>query len=112
MIRFLIILFLLFMIACGEGSITPPGPPIHSYISGSVTLSWDANIPSDNILEYRLYRSTVSGVYPIGEPFIILDESTISYTVTTGVVGIEYFFVVTAFNGLESEVSNEVSKIY
>jgi hypothetical protein len=112
MIRLFLILFTMFVLACGEGSMTSPQEPIHTYTAGSATLSWDANAASDNITEYRLYRSTVPGEHILGEPFIVVDGTTTTYTDTTGLVGVEYFFVLTAFNGLESEFSNEVSKLY
>lgn len=110
--QWLLWLIVLVVVACGEAVMSPPADPVHTYTINVASLSWDANAPLDNVLEYRIYRSTVPGDYPIGTPYAVVDGATTTFRDTTGTADVEYFFVITAFNGLESDVSNEVSKRY
>jgi hypothetical protein len=68
------------------------------------TLAWDPNGEPD-LLGYRLYYGTQSGVYD----HIIDVGNVVTYTVTGLELGRTYFFAVTAYNGDESGYSNEVS---
>src|SRR5258708_4676998 len=72
----------------------------------SVSLAWDANTASD-IVGYRLYTGTASGVYT---QQIEVGNNT-STSVSNLVDGTTYFFAVTDYNtsGVESASSNEVS---
>jgi titin len=104
----------------GEGpssnqvSATPTGPPtapqnLEVNKSGTtVILNWTTptNDGGSAITKYRVFRSQ-SG----GGPYTNIDNSTVlSYVDTTGVLGQQYFYVVTAVNALgESSNSNEVS---
>src|ERR1700720_259581 len=72
----------------------------------SVALAWDAST-APNILGYRLYTGTASGVYT---QQIEVGNNT-STSVSNLVDGTTYFFAVTDYNtsGVESAPSNEVS---
>src|SRR6266446_704159 len=72
----------------------------------SVTLAWDANT-APNIVGYRLYTGTTSGVYT---QQIEVGNNT-STSVSNLVDGTTYFFAVTDYNtsGVESAYSNQVS---
>jgi hypothetical protein len=72
----------------------------------SVTLAWDANTAS-NIIGYRLYAGTTSGVYT-QEIEVGNNTSTLVSNLADGTT---YFFTVTDYDtsGVESVHSNEVS---
>jgi hypothetical protein len=77
-----------------------------SNAAAAMNLVWNANSET-NIVGYKAYRGTVSGVY--STPVTL--GNTPSYTASGLQSGTQYFFVVTAYNtgGFESLVSNEVS---
>jgi hypothetical protein len=58
-----------------------------------------------------VYRSTTSGSY--GAPIATLSASAANYQAANLQKGLEYFFVVSAYdvNGNESLFSNEVSRV-
>src|ERR1700736_2128701 len=72
----------------------------------SIALAWDANTAPD-IVGYRLYTGTASGVYT---QQIEVGNNT-STSVSNLVDGTTYFFAVTDYDtsGVESSPSNEVS---
>jgi hypothetical protein len=82
-------------------TVTPPT------ISGTATLSWDANTDPD-LAGYNVYMGTQPGVY--GAPISI--GNTTSYTVGNLTGGRTYYFSLTAVDtsGNESLHSSEVSK--
>lgn len=84
---------------------TPTAPAISSIssTSGSITLSWPAVTGGE---QYRIYRSTTSGSFPTTPTTSV---TTTSYTDAATTPGVSYFYVISAFNGTESTVSNEVS---
>lgn len=72
---------------------------------GIITLSWTASLSTD-IVGYKVYVGTVSGVYPTST-----NVGNVSTYVNTGLTsGTTYFFVVTAVSapGVESVFSNQV----
>jgi len=75
--------------------------------TGQAFLSWNAN-PDPDIAGYRVYLGTGSHTYVTG----ISVGNVTNYTVRDLVVGMAYFFAVTAYNieGIESTFSDEVSK--
>lgn len=86
-----------------------PQPPTNLVGSpqapGIITLSWTAS-PSTDIVGYKVYVGTVSGVYPTST-----NVGNVSSYVNTGLTsGTTYFFVVTAVSasGVESVFSNQV----
>ena len=99
--------------AGGTGDIIPPDPPtglaVSSLSSSKINLDWNDNTEQD-LLRYRIYRSTISGFTPDDSNFIATTTSS-SY-IDSG-LGPEttYYYVVTAvdtsFN--ESPASNEDS---
>ncbi len=74
---------------------------------GQVTLNWTPSVTAGAV-EQRVYRSTTSGSYGAALA-TIPNNTTTTYTDTTVVIGNTYFYVVRAFNGVESANSNEVS---
>lgn len=92
----------------GSGGSTPPAPT--ATVTGSVTFQWDPSTDTD-LAGYRVYRSTTSGSF--GAPIATLSASATSYQATNLQKGLEYFFVVSAFdiNGNESPFSNQVSRV-
>ncbi|MES2527358.1 MAG: fibronectin type III domain-containing protein [Bdellovibrionota bacterium] len=68
----------------------------------SVALAWTA---VGGASSYRVYRSTSPGSYGAS----IASPATNSYTDSTAANGTTYYYVVTAYNGAESAISNEVS---
>jgi hypothetical protein len=79
---------------------------IQSADAASVTLAWDPNTEPD-IAGYKLCYGTVKGAYE----FAIDVGNQTTYTISGFVEGVDYYFVVTAYNayGLESDFSDEVS---
>lgn len=72
--------------------------------TGQVDLSWTA---ASGAASYRIYRGTVSGTYSqIGTGI-----AGTTYTDTTSVNGTQYFYIVRAFNGIESVNSNEATAL-
>jgi outer membrane biosynthesis protein TonB len=91
---------------------TPTPAPTPSPTPGSsVTLAWNANLPTSdpatNTTGYRLHLGLASGVYTQSTNV----GNTTSVTVSNLISGLKYYFVVTAYNssGLESPPSIEVS---
>lgn len=87
-------------------------PPTAIIDTGTATLSWDKNAddPLAPTTGYRVYRSTVSGVYP--DPYIMEIPHPINSAELLKDMppGFTYFFTLTAFNLTgESLRSNEVS---
>lgn len=72
----------------------------------SVTLAWDAS-PGSAISGYRLYEGGASRTYT---NVIDVGNST-SVTVSNLVIGVTYFFAVSAYDavGLESDLSSEIT---
>jgi len=110
--KFLSVLAAVFVLAgCADGgSGTGPSPAPVSTATASVTFQWDANIDTD-LAGYRVYRSTTSGSF--GAPIATLSASATSYQATGLQKGLQYFFVVSAYdaNGNESPFSNQVSRM-
>src|SRR6266849_4550305 len=75
-------------------------------VAGNVTLAWDAD---PNVVGYRLYSGTTSGVYTQTTEV----GNVVAASVSNLANGNTYFFVVTAYNAsaVESAPSNEVSYI-
>ena len=74
------------------------------------TLSWDANAEPD-VVGYYVYHRLDGATYSKGNPIGYVSGMT---TMTCEALGIgaddqTHYFTVTAYNGLESEFSNEVS---
>ncbi|HEV2394230.1 MAG TPA: fibronectin type III domain-containing protein [Verrucomicrobiae bacterium] len=72
----------------------------------NVTLAWDPS-PSSNIAGYRVYSGTISQAYNN-----VTDAGTnTTATVSSLLVGMTYYFAVTAYDslGLESPFSQEIS---
>jgi fibronectin type 3 domain-containing protein len=68
--------------------------------TGQVDLSWNVTAGADN---YWVYRGTVSGSYSL----ISAGVTTNTYSDTSVVNGTTYYYVIRAFNGVESDNSNE-----
>jgi len=77
--------------------------------TSSATLNWIGS-SSSNVVSYRIYQSTTSGLY--GAALATVPSGTVSYTVSGLQSGATYYFTVTAVDsaGNESVHSNEVSK--
>src|SRR5438876_8767996 len=75
-------------------------------VAGNVTLAWDAD---PNVVGYRLYSGTTSGVYTQTTEV----GNALAVSVSNLANGNTYFFVVTAYNAaaVESAPSNQVSYI-
>jgi hypothetical protein len=84
---------------------TPAAPVISSIAStnGTIVLNWPAVTGGE---QYRIYRSTTSGSFS-STPLTTVTATT--YTDSAVTAGVEYFYVISAFNGTESLVSNQVS---
>lgn len=101
--------------ACGPGGedlngpLISPGAP--SSATGSVTLSlaWNA-VPDPSVTGYILYYGTSS---PISHGSCAYDHSVFSPSTNATISGLAsnttYYFAVSAYNGLESACSVEVS---
>ncbi|NNF96998.1 MAG: hypothetical protein HKM94_08745 [Halobacteria archaeon] len=63
------------------------------------TISWDANDPSENVTEYRLYHDAGAGFILNGPIQATSTTCSAQGIAQTGFVG------VTAYNGLESEMA-------
>lgn len=73
--------------------------------TASVRLTWDPNPPEDQVTGYKVYWSTVSGIYD-GVPDTIGNRT--AHTLSELAPGRTYYFVVTAYNSAgESGYSNE-----
>ena len=74
-------------------------------VTGSLTVTWNANAPSDNIADYQIRYGTVSGQYTT-----TLDTGLGTTGTLTGLTkGVTYYVAVAAFNGQWSGNSTEVS---
>ncbi len=100
--------FLLMMTACSSAGSTPISE-ITAPTGEAATLSWDAGRGSDPA-GYKIYQATAPGAY--GAPIAAVPVNVTDYTVRGLESGTTYFFTVTAYNadGVESSLSNEVSK--
>jgi len=74
------------------------------------TLTWDPNSEPDLSI-YRIYRSTTSGNYTLGQPIGTVPKGSTNYVDNNIQPDVTYYYVVTAVNasGMESAFSNEVS---
>ena len=80
--------------------------------TSSATLTWNPVSDAD-LVGYKVYRSTTSGVYGAPIATIPAAPGVVTSYVSTGLqVGTTYFWVITAYDstGKESPFSNEVSK--
>ena len=77
--------------------------------AGEANLAWDPPDVPTEVVGYKVYYGTASGVYPQS---IDVGNMT-SYTVSNLIDGQSYYFAVTTYNalGVESYYSNEVSKL-
>jgi fibronectin type 3 domain-containing protein len=88
---------------------SPPGAPTllsASAGSNTITIAWSAPVAagSSPITGYKIYRSTFVG----GEKFLVAVGNVTSYSDTTVVNGVSYYYEVTAVNAAgESPLSNE-----
>lgn len=92
-------------ISSEASQVTPLGAPTglaSSATPGSVSLSWTAVAGASS---YKVYKGTASGSHSE----IANNVSTNSYTDSSVSNGTSYFYVVSAFNGADSAVSNETS---
>jgi len=109
--RLLLCVLLLFVTACSDHSSSAPTPTPMVCCSG--TLTWEPNTEAD-LVGYRVYRSLTPNIPnpPLGAPLATVTSPT--FTDTTGVEGTTYYYVVTAFDIAtnESDISNEVNKLY
>ena len=89
---------------------------IPSIYAADYTFQWDANHPNDNVIEYRIYYSTVSEDYE-GRPYVGVSHDPSNYpatiqhsiTISDPPSGQFYYFVCTAWDGnFESDYSFEV----
>jgi len=82
------------------------------FASSIVTFEWDANTETD-LAGYRIYQSTVSGIYTYGptSPNLIVTIPAGTEEATVEIGDGTYFWVATAFDteGLESGSSNEIT---
>ncbi len=92
----------------GDGGPSPSPTPTAT-ATGSISFQWDPSSGSD-LAGYRVYRSRTSGSF--GAPIATLPTTTTRYQATGLQKGLEYFFVVSAYdgNGNESQFSNQVSR--
>ncbi|MBM3473933.1 MAG: hypothetical protein FJX75_11745 [Armatimonadetes bacterium] len=80
-----------------------------------IDLAWsksadDPNAGADDVIEYRVYRAQSSGGY--GASLATLPAGTISYQDTTAADGVNFFYVVRAFDGENESVnSNEAGPV-
>jgi fibronectin type III domain protein len=91
-------------------STPPPSSPPPSPSTGSVTLTWAANVEPD-LAGYKIYVGTNSGTYSFpGSPFV--PGKVTSYTISNLPKGQTYYFAISAYDsaGNESGLSAEVSK--
>lgn len=91
-------------------STPPPSSPPASPSTGSVTLTWAANVEPD-LAGYKIYVGTNSGTYSFpGSPFVT--GKVTSYTISNLPKGQTYYFAISAYDsaGNESVLSAEVSK--
>lgn len=80
--------------------------------SSNLTFEWNANSEPD-LAGYRLYQSTSSGVYILGQGNEVLDILAGTMIETINVADGTWFWVLTAYDteGNESGPSNEVFKM-
>lgn len=83
--------------------------------TNSVTVTWDANPPADNVMGYGLYHGTNSRTY--GEVFNGRFVAAVWVTNTTATLsnlppGTNYFAVTAWSNAGESDFSDEVFKVF
>jgi fibronectin type 3 domain-containing protein len=83
-------------------STAAPASLVATATTGQIALTWAAAAGATN---YNIYRGTATGVYAQ----IASANVPTSYTDTTVVNGIQYFYVVRGFNGTESANSSEVT---
>jgi hypothetical protein len=79
---------------------------MHGHTATKVTLAWDPNSPSENVVGYKLYFGTESGVYTA----VIDTANGTMKSVDKLKKGMVYYFAATAYNGLgeESDFSEEL----
>lgn len=81
---------------------------VYAQESYGVVLRWDAQDEID-LEGFNVYVREVTDIFDFGNPFVTVDRSSTSATVTPLLDGL-YAFVVTAFDthGNESDPSNEI----
>ena len=89
----------------------PPDPPIlrvDEVTRTYVKLSWTMEVWPSDLAGFRLYRSTLSGLF--AGPLVNLTKSVRTYSDSAVVAGTTYYYVITAVdtNGNESLRSNQV----
>ncbi|MFX1254011.1 MAG: SBBP repeat-containing protein [Promethearchaeota archaeon] len=87
---------------------SPQGLAVAISADSKVMLIWSEPTDHGNalIIAYRVYRSTTSGVYGS----FLAEVTNEAFIDSTAVIGVEYFYVVTAVNSVgESTLSNEVT---
>ena len=94
--------------ALGGPCVVTTGPVPHS-----VTLNWTVST-SPNLKGYNVYRSATSGgPYAKVNSALILGGSTTTYTDTTVLAGLTYYYVATAVDNSDNEsaYSNEAQAV-
>jgi fibronectin type 3 domain-containing protein len=74
-------------------------------VGGQVVLTWTPSSSAD-VISQQLYRGTTPGGYDTAFP-LFSDNTTNTYTDTTVVDGVTYYYAVEAFDGVGSTLSNE-----
>ena len=111
-IRYILIVFFVFITTAATVSAQ----------TNSITLAWDPNDPAEQVTEYTLYYKTGTSGPPYNgvdldqgdSPITIrvndlADENNPEFGLTGLNPGVTYRFVIAAFNGTESDYSDEVS---
>lgn len=98
--RFLLILVLLLWTTVANSALVEPA-------TAWVELAWDPS-PDPTVTEIRLYWGTQSRAY---RGFFSMPGNASGYTVHNLQPGVTYYFAATAWNGLESDYSDEVRYI-
>ncbi len=83
----------------------PKNITLSSKGDGNLFLQWNASRPEDNVIQYNIYRSTVSGIYG-STPY---SYTSVTYYVDVSVTaGNQYYYILTALGLTESAASDEI----
>ncbi|MQY70033.1 MAG: hypothetical protein GH145_04130, partial [Firmicutes bacterium] len=89
---------------------TPPPAPTNlsamAIAGGSIKLTWTASSPETDVSQYNIYRATSSGAQNYSSPTYTVSSGTATYTDTSTIDGVTYYYVVRAQDAVSNIETN------